>query len=148
MYNIWNQLVTVKDGNGSFVSFDPPISFSYTHTTANDINAVDTQNNKTFRLEYDGFSVQIPWNYDDSTDEWEPLINIKDGTLMGPSRDDYVIKGTDEALVMAQIPDPHVTFPANSVGEPTLTYDATKTALVGDVPATAQLKVIKGEVLE
>lgn len=145
--NDWNQLATVKDGNGNFVSFDAPISFSYTHTTANDINGVSTQDGKTFRLEYDGFSVQIPWKYDETTDEWEPQINIKDGTLMGPSGSDYAIKGTEEALVMAEIPDPGVTFPSNSVGEPTLTYDATKTALVGDVPTTAQLKVIKGEIL-
>lgn len=144
----WNQLVTVKDSNGDFVHFDPPISFSYTHTTANDVNGVATQNGKTFRLEYDGFSVQMPWNYDEATDEWEPLINIKDGTLMGPYDDDYVIKATDEALVMSEITDPGITFPSNTVGEPSLTYDATKTALVGDVPSTAELKVIKGEVLE
>jgi hypothetical protein len=147
----WNQLVTVKDSNGDFVHFDPPKSFAYTHSTDNDLNHSDTnpspQDGKTFRLEYDGFSVQIPWNYDPATDQWKPLINIKDGTLMGPNGDDYVIKGTDEALVMAEVSDPGVDFPANAVGEPSLTYDATKTALVGDVPTTAQLKVIKGDVL-
>jgi hypothetical protein len=142
--NDWNQLVTVKDSGGDFVSFEPPISFSYTHSAANDVNSVGTQEGKTFRLEYDGFSVMIPWNYDKTTDEWEPQINIKDGTLMGPD-DAYVIKATDEALVMAEISDPGITFPSNNVGEPTLTYDATKTALVGAVPTTAQLKVIKGE---
>jgi hypothetical protein len=144
----WNQLVTVKDSNGDFVSFDAPISFSYTHTTANDVNGVSTYNGKTFRLQYDGFSVQIPWNYDETTDEWEPFINIADGTPMGPNGDDYVIKATEESLVMTEIADPSITFPSNSVGEPTLTYDATKTALVGDAPITAELKVIKGEVLE
>lgn len=145
----WNQLVTVKDDDGNFVNFEPPISFSYTHTAANDVNGVSTQDGKTFRLEYDGFSVMIPWNYDETTDEWEPLINIKDGTHMGPNGNEYVIKATDEALVMAEISEPvGVTFPSNSTGEPTLTYDAAKTDLVGAVPTTAQLKVIKGEVIE
>ena len=144
----WNQLVTVKDSNGRFVSFDPPISFSYTHSTAKDVNAVPTYDGKTFRLEYDGFSVQIPWNFDETTNEWEPLINIADGTLMGPTGDEYVIKGTEESLIMAEIADPGTAFPDNYVGEPTLTYDATRTALVGGVPTSAELKVIKGEVIE
>jgi hypothetical protein len=146
----WNQLVAVIDSNGDFVSFDAPISFSYTHSTANDVNGDSSQNNKKFRIEYDGFSVNIPWDFDETADEWVPQINIKDGTAMGPNGDDYVIKGVEEALIMSPVINPSgITFSnEENVGEPTLTYDATKTALVGDVPTTAELKVIKGELID
>lgn len=144
----WNQFVSVKDGNGTFADFQPPLSFAYTHTTTNDVNDDPTFNNKKFRLEYDGFSVNIPWEFDPQANEWVPQINIADGTLMGPGNA-YVIKGIEEALIMSEVSPTGITF-ANEVilEEPGLTYDATKTALVGDVPTGAELKVIKGEVLE
>ncbi len=145
----WNQYVTLIDANGDFVSFDAPISFAYTHATADDVNADSTYNGKKFRLEYDGFSVNMPWEFDEASGEWQPLINIKDGTQMGPTGAEYVIKGVEESLIMTAVSGTGITFSSETnVGEPTLTYDATKTALVGAVPTTAQLKVIKGEVLE
>jgi hypothetical protein len=148
----WNQYVTVINEDGDFVSFDAPISFAYTHTTANDVNDDAAYNGKKFRIEYDGFSVNIPWAFDEESSEWQPLINIADGTLMGPETE-YVIKGVEECLIMTPITDPDVlagiTFDnEEEVGEPTLEYDATKTALVGTVPADAQLEVIKGEVID
>ncbi|MEJ2040357.1 MAG: hypothetical protein P8X55_15730, partial [Desulfosarcinaceae bacterium] len=146
----WTQFVSVIDSNGDFVSFDPPVSFSYTHSTANDVNGDSTQNGKKFRIEYDGFSVNIPVDFDETTEEWEPQINIKDGTLMGPNGNDYVIKGIEEALIMSAVADPSgISFSSEeSVGEPTLTYDASKTAMVGAVPASAELMVIKGELID
>jgi hypothetical protein len=144
----WNQYVTLIDGNGDFVSFDAPESFTYTHSTANDVNGDSTHDGKTFRIEYDGFSVNIPWEFDDETDEWQPLINIKDGTEMGPANA-YVIKGIEESLLMTVVDGTGITFSnETNVGEPTLTYDATKTAQVGAVPTTAELKVIKGELID
>lgn len=145
--NDWNQFASLKDGNGAFVSFDAPISFSYTHAQDNDVNDDGAYDGKVFRMDYDGHSVHIPWEFDSATEEWEPQINIKDGTRMGAS-DQYVIKATDEALLMMEISDPSVTFPTNSVGEPDLEYDATKTAQVGAVPTSAELKIIKGEPIE
>jgi hypothetical protein len=70
---------------------------------------------------------------------------------MGPTEDNdrYVIKGTEESLIMQPLSEePDTTFPTNSVGEPDLEYDATKTAQVGDIPTSAELKVIKGEVIQ
>jgi hypothetical protein len=144
----WNQYVTLIDANGDFVSFDAPISFAYTHSTANDVNGDGAYDGKKFRLEYDGFSVNMPWEFDEASGEWQPLINIKDGTLMGPGGDDYAIKGVEESLIMTAVSGAGITFDNETdVGAPTLTYDATKTAQVGAVPTTAQLKVIKGEVI-
>ncbi len=143
----WNQFTTLKDSSNAFVSFDAPISFSYTHTTAKDVNADGTYDGKVFRMDYDGTSVHIPWEYDQGSGDWEPQINIRDGVTVGDSNQ-YVIKATEEELVMEAIAEPAgTTFPTNSVGAPDLVYDATKTAQVGAIPTTAQLKVIKGEVL-
>lgn len=145
----WNQFVSVVDANGDYATFQPPLSFAYTHTTEKDVNNDSTFNNKKFRLEYDGFSVNIPWEYDTVTGQWVPQINIADGTVMGPNNE-YVIKGIEEALIMDEVADPgSITFTnETNVGEPELTYDASKTALVGDVPTGIELKVIKGEVIE
>lgn len=145
--NEWNQFATLIDSSNNFVSFSAPIVFSYTHSTDNDINGDSTYNGMKFRMEYDGYCVHIPWEFDPATDEWEPQINIKDGVLMGGS-DQYVIKGTEESLLMTEIDDPGVDFPVNTVGEPDLTYDQTKTAQVGAIPVNAQLKVIKGELIQ
>jgi hypothetical protein len=147
----WNQYVTVKDGNGAYAEFEAPLSFTYMHATANDVNADATHNGKTFRIEYDGFSVNIPWAYDPEFNEWTPLININDGTLMGPG-DAYVIKGIEEALIMTEITDTTGIviddYVTGGVDEPTLIYDDTRTDLVGAVPEDAELEVIKGELIE
>jgi hypothetical protein len=116
----WNQYVTVIDGDGNFVSFDAPLSFAYTHSTANDINGSSTYDGKKFRLEYDGFSVNMPWEYDENSDEWQPLINIKDGTLMGLTGSEYAIKGVEEALIMSPYQGDIVFENEEDVGEPTL----------------------------
>lgn len=63
----WNQFVSVVDANGDYAAFQPPLSFACIHATANDVNNDSTYNNKKFRLEYDGFSVNIPWEYDTAT---------------------------------------------------------------------------------
>lgn len=144
----WNQFATLKDGNGNFVSFDAPISFGYTHSQANDINDDPEYDGKVFRIEYDGNSVFIPWEFDSETQEWEPQINIRDGVLMGDSNQ-YVIKATEESLIMEPLmEEPNTTFPDNSVDEPDLVYDSTKTDQVGAIPVDAELKVIKGELIQ
>lgn len=146
----WNQYVTVEDAEGNFASFDPPLSFAYTHTTANDANGDATHDGKKFRIEYDGFSLNMPWAFDEASGEWQPLINIADGTQLTDSENNnYVIKGIEEALIMSEVEDPSgITFEETEVGPPTLEYDATQTALVGAVPTAVELRVIKGEVIE
>jgi hypothetical protein len=147
----YNRLETLRAGNGTYATFDPPLSFSYTHLTANDLNGSSRNDGKQFRVEFDGFSVNLPCSYNQNSDQWEPIINIKDGVLMGPNGV-YVIKGTEEAMVMSRITDPGtlagISFTTQQIGAPTLQYDSTKTDLVGNVPTGVQLKVIKGEVLE
>lgn len=53
--NNWNRFTAIKDGNGSFVKFDPPLQVQYTHSQS-DTTAPDYKyNNTKFSLEYGGF---------------------------------------------------------------------------------------------
>jgi len=145
--NEWNQFATVKDSNGDYEAFDPPLRFSYTHSTASDLNGDATHNGKKFNIEYDGFELQIPWKFDETAGEWQPMINLKDGTVLSTGGTDYVVKGTEVALIMNEVADPGGLTIDTSIQPPTLVYDASKTALVGDRPTDAELKVIKGELI-
>ncbi len=156
--NEWNQFSTVYDSEGTFASFDAPLRLSYTHLTANDINDDATNDGKQFMLEWDGFDVMIPWYFDEEEEDWTPAFNLKDGvelTEAGSQTAEYVIKGVEEELIMAEVTDPGIltqletTLPIDdTIPAPTLGYKPSKTANVGAVPANAQLKVIKGEVIE
>lgn len=155
--NEWNQFSSAQDSNGNMVAFSPPIRLTYTHTTDNDINADATYNGDNFNMDYDGTELHIPWKYDDNTDMWSPIINLKDGvevTLASDGVTTYVVKGIEEELIMNEETDSatltglETTLPIdNTIAAPDLTYDATKTAQVGAIPTSAQLKVIKGELV-
>ncbi len=151
----WNKLTLVQDSSGDYVTFDAPLRFTYTHSTDYDLNADATYNGKTFNLEYDGFSLQVPWAFDPDEDQWMPLINLKDSadsglTLTDSSNNEYVVKATEASLIMSQVSDTSVAsdLEVGSVSAPTLEYDASKTALVGDKPTSVELKVVKGELVE
>lgn len=149
--NMWNQYATVRDGSGQLTAFDPPMTFTYTHTTANDLNGDDTYNGKPFSLTYDGFELRVPGIFDADSDSWKPAINLKDGTVLSAGGTNYVVKAVEEGLVMNPIigPDPAPELVIDpTVAAPTLTYDASKTALVGAVPTGVDLKIIKGELVD
>jgi hypothetical protein len=120
------------------------------HSQANDLNDDASQDGKKFALDYDGFQLQIPWNYDPELDEWQPMFSLKDGTqLTDVNGDSYVVKGIEVGVVMREAQDPSAAEDLDindEIDPPTLTYDSTKTDLVGDKPA-AVLKVIKGETI-
>jgi len=92
-------VATVKDSQGDYVAFTAPLRFSYTHSTANDINGESTQG-KMFSLEYDGFELRVPWEYDETAGEWQPLLNLKDGTEITDGSTTYVVKGVEEGLMI------------------------------------------------
>ncbi len=152
----WQQFTTVVNtATGIPVSFDPPLQFKYTHTTANDANGDDTNNGKLFSLEYDGFQLNLPWVFDEDKGDWVPVLNLEDGTILTHSAGGvdtlYVVKGVEEELVMAVAVQSAATdelIVDTSILPPTLTYDAAKTDLVGAVPTGTELKVIKGELIE
>lgn len=149
--NMWNQYATVRDASGQLAAFDPPITFAYTHTTANDLNGDSTYNGKLFSLTYDGFELKVPGIFDADSQCWTPAINLKDGTVLSADGTNYVVKAVEEGLVMNPVigPDPAPGLVIDTtVPAPSLVYDATKTALVGAVPTDVDLKIIKGELVD
>lgn len=149
--NEWNQFTTLKDSQGNLLTFDPPLQFAYTHATANDLNGDSTFDGKKFNIDYDGFELHMPWKFDDEEGEWQPMINLKDGVVLEDSDGArYVVKGTEGCMLMETVADTSVAdyLQFQDVDPPTLTYDATKTALVGALPTGTEVKIIKGELVE
>jgi hypothetical protein len=145
----WQQFTTIIDSNQNFMTFDPPLHFAYTHATANDLNDDATYDGQKFSLEYDGFELRVPWNFDPDEGEWQPVINLKDGTILENGGTQYVVKGTEIGVMMQLAADPSAADDLTvdeTIPAPTLEYDSSKTDLVGAVP-DAELKVIKGDLL-
>ena len=146
----WQQFTTIIDANQNFVTFDPPMHFAYTHTTANDLNGDATYSAQKFSLEYDGFELRVPWNFDPEEGEWQPLINLRDGTNLSHEGTEYVVKGTEIGVMMQLAANPDEAADLlidETIPPPELQYDTSKTDLVGAVPS-AELKVIKGELVD
>jgi hypothetical protein len=149
--NQWDQYTALKNASNEFVSFTPPLHFSYVHSTTNDLNGSSTFDGKTFNLDYDGSELHIPWNYDSDLDEWQPMFSLKDGTVLTDAEgNSYVVKGIEVGVVLREAQNPADAADLiidETIEAPTLTYDSTKTDLVGDKP-DAELKVIKGEMVD
>lgn len=108
-HNEWNQLVALVDGQGAYLEFDRPLEFLYTHITANDINGDNA---------FDGFQSQLTYNGpgrmwgipgeevdidgDGQIDQWFPSFSIADGTVMGPTGGEYILRamGVDQSLTV------------------------------------------------
>jgi hypothetical protein len=102
-HNSWNKLTAVKDAADNQITFDKPMAFSYKHLQANDANAPDASTKpygKTFLLQYSGNGDLwgIPWIEDGQGGYSRPAFAIKDGTQMGPTGIEYVIKARDMEL--------------------------------------------------
>jgi hypothetical protein len=105
-HNPWNQFTGLIEGN-EFVSFDPPIQFTYTHSTANDRNGDDAFDGKNYVLNYGGSgdlwgipSVSLDLDGDEQPDSYVPQFGIADGTLVGPTGTEYVIKAVDLQITL------------------------------------------------
>jgi len=145
--NDWNRFVGVKNGSGVFAAFDKPIQFAYEHATANDINGDATHDGKTFRLNYGGNGDLwgIPAQPDPDTGRWYSLFSIADGTLMGPTGTEFVIKGREREQSMAEDAGActGLTLTAPAAALPT---EADATPAIGAMPeVTDAPAVIDGE---
>lgn len=100
-HNEWNQYRALAR-QGTPVTFDPPISFLYTHATANDANDSADYDGETVLLQFGGHGNLwgIPHVEDESTGRWYPQFSIANGTVMGPS-DEYVIKAIESELFLS-----------------------------------------------
>ena len=111
--NQWNQYATLITGQGVPVSFDDPINFFYTHTTANDADGSAEFDGKKVFLTYGGDrnlwgipGNEVDMDGDGFGDRWYPMFSIADGALMGPNGDEYVVKAVDMELFMTVSTDP------------------------------------------
>ncbi|GAA6134186.1 hypothetical protein NBRC116188_09750 [Oceaniserpentilla sp. 4NH20-0058] len=99
----WQQQMVLIDGSSDVVSFDPPITIKYTHATANDRNGDASQDGKVFLLEYGGKGQLWGLPFEEGSEgRWGPVINLKDGTILGAS-DQYIIKANDVEQRMAVV---------------------------------------------
>lgn len=152
--NPWNQYAALLDANGLFVTFDHPLQFTYTHTTADDINGDSTYNNKKYLLSYNGSGnlFGIPFDGFDldgngSIDRWYPLFGIKDGTLMGPNGTEFVIKAIEKEQTLSAAVGGCVGLDISTVDQLPLpdASDFTPPG-IGDEPAISDPpRVIEGE---
>ncbi len=144
----WHQLTAVRDSQGSMVSFDRPIEFSYRHSDAKDRSGDAGQfNGQTMLLHYGGNGdlSGIP-HKSVGDDRWYPVVNIADAVQMGPTGTEYVIKALDIEKKMAPdeagctnlvVNDPEAPLPTEITGN----ADIGTMPDVNDAPA-----VIGGEV--
>lgn len=98
----WNQLRTVKDGNGQFVTFDQPIRFTYTHSEPG-----SPYDGRTFMLDWDGSNLGgIPYEQDSNTGQYRPLLNIPTGTTVTAGSSTYKLKQLEGEQFMVEVGDP------------------------------------------
>ena len=110
-HNEWNQYGAVLDGNGDAVVFDPPLQFLYEHTTAADRNDDATYDGECFYLDYNGpgdlWGIPhegVDLNGDSQEDRWYPLFSLADGTLVGPTGTEYVVRAMEMEQTLAEDP--------------------------------------------
>lgn len=148
--NDWNKFTGIKL-NSTLQTFDAPMVFNYEHNSTKDINGA-TDVDGLYRLNYDGFSLQVPWK--NINGKWFPKINIKSATQLSLAGNDYRVKILNEGLVVNTVSgNPASDLLIPGVNDPfwtasTLTHDAVKVKSVGERPLNTLVKVIKGQCVE
>jgi hypothetical protein len=120
--NNWDKLVLAKLGS-TFLEFDNPLTFAYTHSTANDRNGDSTYNGKKFLLRYqgEGHIDGFPWDQvdrdgDGTPDMWFPQVSLKDDVQLNDGVTNYRIKALFGDLTLT---------PSGACGDLTLALPAT-----------------------
>lgn len=105
--NPWNQLRTLRAGNGSFVSFDPPVRLTYVHSESG--SAFD---GRTFFLEWDGTNLGgIPFEQGEDG-RYYPLLNIPSGTTITSGSTTYKVKQLEGEQLMVPVGNPNTIYAA------------------------------------
>ena len=103
--NAWNRHVSVVDSTGTIASFDKPLRFLYTHTTANDANGDATFDGKKFMLEYNGPGNLhgFPWVEDIDTRRWHSAVTLADGVQLTDGTNLFAVKGIEMEQTMQDV---------------------------------------------
>jgi len=152
--NDWNKMITVSDSMGNISTFDRPLQFSYTHSTANDANTSSSYNGKKFFLEYGGVGELwgFPWEEDIETNRWYSAVTLADGAQLTNGSNTFAVKAIEKEQTMRDdnagcnglnvstlLTDPALTLPtAADIGTVSIN-------LAGKPNVTAAPAVIDGE---
>ncbi len=100
--NDWNKFSTLIDSQGDYLDFEPPVQFTYTHSTANDKNGSSEHDGQTFQLQFYGQGElqgipheAVDLNGDGEFDRWYPIFDIADGTVIGPQGNEFLVRGIE-----------------------------------------------------
>lgn len=154
--NDWNKQITVTNSNNAVSSFDPPLRFTYTHSTANDANGSNSHDGKKFMLEYGGVGQLwgFPWVEDDNNQRWHAAVTLADGVELANGDNTFVVKAIEKEQTMrsvdvaecsafdlnAVLNNPDITLPtASAIGN--VSFTLADKPNVTDAPA-----VIEGEI--
>lgn len=155
--NPWNQYASLVDANGQAVSFDPPLQFRYTHASSNDRNEDPTFDGRNFVLAYDGPGelhgfpfVGVDLDGDGNPDRFYPELSLLDGTLVGPTGTEYVVKALEMEQTLSFDPTGCGALDIQSVDSlPLPDGSGFEAPDIGPEPAvTDPPRVIEGDVLE
>lgn len=109
-HNPWNCLITALDAQNQPVTFDPPLQFTYTHSTANDKNGSNSHDGFVCLLSYNGPGdlhgiphQGVDFNNDGSPDRFYPSFSIEDGVLCGPTGDEYVLRAIGSEITLQTV---------------------------------------------
>lgn len=106
--NAWNQLRTLKDEQGAYVAFTPPLRFEYVHSQSG-----SPFDGRTFFLEWDGSNLGgIPFDQNVQLQRWYPQFNIPTGTTLTHSSTSYKVKQLEGEQVMVSVPSPSTVYAA------------------------------------
>ncbi|MCA8953229.1 MAG: hypothetical protein KDE27_27200 [Planctomycetes bacterium] len=146
--NEWNQLRTVKDGDGNYVTFDPPTRFTYTHD-----ESTSPYHNRSFYLEWDGSHLGgIPYTESSQDNRWYPGFNIPTGTTLTSGNGSYLVKQLEGEQVMVSVGSPSTVYAAqgfdldNPISAPTT--DPFVDPNIGAKPAITAAPLYVGGVLQ
>jgi hypothetical protein len=155
--NDWNTYSALLDGEGAPVVFDPPLQFTYEHSEEADRNGESTYAGKKYFLNYGGPgdlhgipSEPVDFNNDGNFDRWYPIFGINDGTLMGETGVEYVVKAMEIEQTLQETPGECGLLTTGPVADLALpdgtSYEA---PAIGEKPVvTDPPAVVAGEVQE
>ena len=156
--NDWNKMTFIKEaGSQSFVQFDKPMQFLYTHSNENDRNTNESElAGQSFLLEYGGAGNL--WGFPELDDgRHMRAFSLNDGTNMSDQNGEYVTKAIELEKRMRELAldsctagdNPLALDEAASISLPTA-QDVSEIAFgLGDKPEVEGApRVVGGEIVE
>ncbi len=154
--NPWNRLTALVDEDNEPVEFEPPLTFNYMHSTANDRNEDATYDGQIFLLNYNGPGNL--WGFphsgedldnDGFEDRWYPEVSLEDGVILEANNVQYVVKAIEMEQLLNEDPGANTGLDL-SVAESLTLPDASdyQAPLIGDRPDIDAPPAVVGGVLQ